>query len=71
MYIKVKVTAGATREKIVRQSDDHFVISVKEKAKENSANRRILEIISDIFKTKKVRIISGHQSPGKLISVGD
>ncbi len=71
MYIKVMVIAGAKSEKVEKKSDDHFVISIKEKAKNNLANRRVLEIISDIYKTKKVRIISGHHSPSKLLSVGD
>jgi uncharacterized protein YggU (UPF0235/DUF167 family) len=71
MYIKVRVVAGASKEKVVKQSDDHFVISVKEKAKNNLANAQVLQIISDIYKTKKVKIVSGHHSPGKLLSVGD
>ena len=33
MYIKIRVIVGARTEKVVRESDDHFVISVKEKAK--------------------------------------
>ena len=69
MYIKVRVIADARSEKVVRESDDHFVISVKEKARANLANGRILRIISDIYKNKKVRIISGHHSPSKLLSV--
>lgn len=71
MYIKIKVTAGAKREKIIKKSDDHFDISVEEKAENNQANKRILEIIRDIFKTKKIRIVSGHHSPSKILSVGD
>ena len=69
MYIKVKVIAGAKSEKVVRKTDDHFIISVKEKAENNLANRRVLQIISDIYKIKKVRIVSGHKSPSKLLSV--
>lgn len=69
MYIKVRVITGARVEKVEMQSIDHYLISVKEKAKIGLANRRILEIVSDIYKTKKVRIISGHHSPSKLLSV--
>lgn len=69
MYIKIKAKPGAKEEKVVKRSDDHYEISVREKAKNNQANRRILEIVSDIFQTKKVRIISGHQTTGKIISV--
>ncbi len=71
MYIKVKVQAGAKKEKITEKSDNRFEISVKEPAERNLANTRILEIIANIFEIniKSVRIISGHQSPSKIISV--
>jgi uncharacterized protein YggU (UPF0235/DUF167 family) len=69
MYIAIKVKAGAKEEKVVKKSADHFIISVKQKAKANEANKRVLEIVSDIFGTKKVRIINGHHSPSKMFSV--
>ncbi|MEK7641536.1 MAG: DUF167 family protein [Patescibacteria group bacterium] len=69
MYIKVRVKAGQRAEKVIQESDDHFVISVKEKAERNMANKRILEIVRGMFPGKSVRIINGHQSPGKLIAV--
>lgn len=71
MYIKVRVQAGAKNEKITKKSKDTYIISVKEKAERNLANRRICEIMANIFKipTKSVRIISGHQSPSKILSV--
>ncbi len=71
MYIKVRVKAGQRAEEIVKESADHYVISVKEKAERNMANRRVVEIIKGMFPGKTVRIISGHHSPGKLVAVGD
>lgn len=69
MYIKVRVKAGQRAEEVIRESDDHFVISVREKAERNMANKRILEILRDMFPGKSVRIINGHHNPGKLIAV--
>ena len=69
MYIKVRVKSGQRTEEIVKESADHYVISVKEKAERNMANKRILEIVRDMFPGKSVRIINGHHSPGKLIAV--
>lgn len=69
MYIKLRVTTNAKKEKIVAESSDHYIILLKEKAERNMANRRILEIFRDIFPAKSVRIISGHHSPSKIISV--
>jgi uncharacterized protein YggU (UPF0235/DUF167 family) len=71
MYIKVKVQVGAKTEKITQKSDDTYIIMVKEKAERNMANKRICEIIASLFNisTKSIRIISGHQSPSKILSI--
>ncbi len=71
MYIKIKVQAGSKKEKIEKKKDDNYVISVREPAERNLANTRIREIIASIYKIniKSVRIISGHQSSCKIISI--
>lgn len=70
MYIHVKVTTNAKKESVEQIDKDHYKISVKEKAERNMANERILEIIREkIPETKEIRIISGHHSPSKLLSV--
>lgn len=68
-YIKVRAKAGSKSEKIEQKSDDYFIISVKEKAEMNMANKKIIAILQDFFNTKKIRIISGHHSPSKIFSV--
>lgn len=70
-YIHVKVTAGARKESFKKKSEDHFEISVREKAERNMANNRILELVAEHFKVPvaKVRIINGHRHPSKLIVV--
>jgi uncharacterized protein YggU (UPF0235/DUF167 family) len=71
MYIKVKVTAGAKKENIEKVSDDHYKISVKQRAERNMANNRVIEILADVFSIniKQVRIINGHHSPSKMFSI--
>ena len=70
-YVHVKVTAGARKESFKQKSEDHFEISVKEKAEKNMANSRVLELVAEYFKVSKakVRIINGHKHPSKLIVV--
>jgi len=70
-YIHIKVTAGARKESFEKKSEDHFEISVKEKAERNMANTRVLELVAKYFKVplKKVRIVNGHRHPSKLIVV--
>ena len=71
MYISVRVVAGAKREELVVLKDNRLKISVKEPAKQNLANRRVLEFVAAHFKLakNKVRLISGHTSPSKIFSV--
>jgi len=69
MYIHVLVKANSREEKIVKKSDDHFVVSVREKAKLNKANKRVLELFRAMNADKNVKIISGHRSPSKIIAV--
>jgi uncharacterized protein YggU (UPF0235/DUF167 family) len=70
-YIHVKVTAGARKESFTKKSEDHFEVSVREKAERNMANGKVTELVSSYFKIpiNKVRIINGHHSPSKLIVV--
>jgi uncharacterized protein YggU (UPF0235/DUF167 family) len=70
MLIKVRVTAGARAEKIIRKSDDHFVVSVKQEAERNMANERVLEIFRAMHPNQSVRLVKGHQSPSKIIEIG-
>lgn len=69
MYIHVKVTAGAKDEKIEKKSETQFVVSVREEAERNMANKRIVEIFRGIFNTRKVHITNGHHSVSKLLSI--
>ena len=69
MYIHIKVKTGQKKEVITKLKEGHYEIHVKEKPKNNLANKRILEILKVYFKTEKVKIINGHKHPSKLISV--
>ncbi|MBK5215779.1 MAG: DUF167 domain-containing protein [Candidatus Pacebacteria bacterium] len=71
MYIKVKVTAGAKKEIIKQKNKDTYILSVREPAERNLANKKVCEIMASELKVpiKNVRIISGHQSPSKILSI--
>ena len=73
MYIRVRVSADAKRESLEQTADDSFLVAVKEPAEQNLANKRMLEIIATHFgvSPKQIRIISGHHSPGKILSIPD
>ena len=69
MYVKVHVIPESREEKLAERKDTLFVW-VREKAERGAANRRVLELLKVHYgRGKKFRIVSGHQSPHKIISV--
>lgn len=72
MYLKVFVTPGAKREK-VEEKGEILAISVREPAIGNRANDRVREIIAERLQKPfgKVRILTGHRSRGKMVSISN
>ena len=70
MYIKVFVTPSAKRERM-EEKGETLAISVREPASGNQANTRVREIIAKWqgAPLAKVRILTGHRSRAKMISV--
>lgn len=70
MYIKVFVTPSAKREK-VEEKGETLAISVREPASGNQANTRVREIIAKWqgAPLAKVRILTGHRSRAKMVSI--
>lgn len=70
MYLKVVVTPGARKE-VVEEKGDTLVIQVREKAEGNRANIRVRELVALRMGVPigKVRILTGHHSRVKMISV--
>lgn len=70
VYIKVRVYAGSKKEEFKKISNAHFEAKVKEKAERNMANRKVIELVRNYFKEAgDVRIINGHHSPSKILSI--
>jgi len=73
MYIKVKAFPKSKKEVIKKISADAYEVHVKEEAQQNLANKRIIELVArelDVV-VGRVRIINGHHSPSKMLSVLD
>ena len=70
MYIKVFITPDAKRER-VEEKGEILAISVREPATGNRANTRVREIIAwrQGVPLGKVRILTGHRSRAKMVSV--
>jgi len=70
MYLKVLVTPGARKE-TVEEKGDTLSIAVREPAQGNLANTRVRELVALRFQQPigSVRILTGHRSRVKMISV--
>lgn len=69
MYIKIHIFPGARSEQVKVISSDQIEVYVKEPAKNNRANKRLLEIMHTLYPHRSIRLISGHTSPHKIVSV--
>lgn len=72
MFIKVLVTPSAKKEKVEKKGET-LLISVREPATRNLANTRVREIIAKWqgAPLAKVRILTGHHSRVKMISISN
>lgn len=70
MYIKIFVTPGAKKEK-VEEKGETLLISVREPASANRANDRVRELVAlrEGVPVGSVRILTGHRSRAKMVSV--
>lgn len=71
MKISVKVKPNSKSERIEKISETEFILSVNVPAKEDKANKRALELLSEHFDVGKNRIIiiKGHKNKNKIIEV--
>lgn len=71
MYLRITVTPGAKKEGLQKLSENKWLISVKEPAEQNLANARVCTLIARELgiPTSDVRILTGHRSRVKMISV--
>ena len=72
MYLKVFVVPDAKRESVAERSGA-LEVTVREPARQNRANTRVREIVAERYGAplSQVRIISGHHSGAKMLSLPD
>ena len=71
MYVRVHVVPDARREAFHKEGKDTWRIAVKEPAERNLANERVRTLIAREHGVplSNVRILTGHTSRTKLLSV--
>lgn len=73
MYIKLKVFPDSKKDVLKEVSGLRFEARVRAPAERNLANEAVRELVGRHFAipTGKVRIVSGHHSPTKILSIPD
>ena len=73
MYLKVRVLVDQREELIKELKPQYLAIKVREPAKQNRANKRVLELVARHYQLplRAVRIVSGHHQPSKILAIPD
>lgn len=73
MLIHVKIHPESGKDEVVAKSDVSYVVYVKAPAERNEANVRMKEVLAAHLglEPSKVRIITGHHSPSKIVELLD
>lgn len=71
MYVKVRAKPDAKKELIIEMDRYELAIHVREPARQNLANRRIIEILAERFSVpaRSIQMLSGFRSPNKVFSI--
>lgn len=69
MLVKVRVKVGAKRQLIMEISSCSYAIHVCAERERGEANKEMLEILKEYFKTNNIKIIKGHTTPHKIVDV--
>ncbi len=68
MRIKVKVKPKSKERKIIKVSDNEFIVYLKSEPKKGRANEELINFLSSYFK-KKAKIIRGFTSRTKIVEI--
>ena len=71
MLIRVYVTPNAREAGVIKVSEDYYEVRVDERAMDDRANKRLLEILAEHFKIPKSRIsiVRGAKSRNKIVQI--
>lgn len=71
MLIKVKVLPESKKVEIIKKAEDRFEIKIKAKPEKGLANKEVMKVLSEYFKTPetKIRLIKGHTQRNKIFEI--
>lgn len=69
IYLKITVFPDFKKELIEKTGDDSYKFYIRQAAERGQANKRVLEIVGEMYPNKRVRIVNGALTSKKLIEV--
>ena len=71
MLIHIKIEPESKVDSVTEKNKTSFIVKVREEAKDNKANNKMLFLLAKYFKIEKnkLRIITGHHSPSKILEI--
>lgn len=69
MLVKVRVKAGAKKPLLIEVSPCSYTVHVCAETQRGEANKEMLEILKEYFKTQHIKIIKGHTTPHKIVDI--
>ena len=73
MLFHVKIEPESKEDSVTQKNKTSFLVKVRDEAKENKANYKMLSLLARHLKIEKnkLRIITGHHSPSKILEILD
>jgi uncharacterized protein YggU (UPF0235/DUF167 family) len=71
MLIHIKIFPESKEDSVEAKSENSFIVKVREKAERNAANIKMRALLAAYFKIDlgKVKIITGHHAPSKIVEI--
>ena len=71
MLMHITAKPDSRKESVIKISETRLQICVRESAEGNQANRRIIGILRARYPGSRIRMVSGHHSRSKTISIDE
>ena len=69
MYIKVHIFTDSKSDNLRKDAVDLYTAHVRAPAERGLANSSLLDLLKAEFPNSRIRIVSGHHHPHKIISI--
>lgn len=69
MHIKVKVFPDSKKEVVRKEREGTFTVYIREPPLAGQANKRVTQILQELFPNTRIRLVSGHSKQNKVFEI--